>query len=68
MYGGMWPFDGNWNVGEHFTYWKASDFWITGLSVPDMYVDRIRFFLFGGVTVWSNPADIGNVSIYENMQ
>jgi hypothetical protein len=67
MYGGMWPFDGNWNVGEHFTYWKASDFWITGLSVPDMYVDRIRFFLFGGVTVWRNPADIGNVSIYENM-
>lgn len=67
MYGGIWPFDGNWNVGEHFTYWKASDFWITGLSVPDMYVDRIRFFLFGGVTVWSNPADIGNVSIYENM-
>lgn len=67
MYGGMWPFDGNWNVGEHFTYWKASDFWITGLSVPDMYVDRIRFFLFGGVTVWSNPTDIGNVSIYENM-
>lgn len=68
MYGGIWPFDGNWNVGEHFTYWKASDFWITGLSVPDMYVDRIRFFLFGGVTVWRNPADIGNVSIYENMQ
>lgn len=67
MYGGIWPFDGNWNVGEHFTYWKASDFWITGLSVPDMYVDRIRFFLFGGVTVWRNPADIGNVSIYENM-
>lgn len=67
MYGGIWPFDDNWNVGKHFTYWKASDFWITGLSVPDMYVDRIRFFLFGGVTVWRNPTDIGNVSIYDNM-
>lgn len=67
MFGGLWPFNGNWNVGKHFTYWKASDFWITGLSVPDMYVDRIRFFLFGGVTVWRNPSDIGNTTIYENM-
>lgn len=68
MYNGQWLFDGNWNVGKYFTYWKLSDFWITGLNVPDAYVDRIRFFLFGGVTVWSNPADIGNVTIYDNME
>lgn len=68
MYNGQWAFDGNWNVGKYFTYWKCSDFWIRGLAVPDMYVDRIRFFLFGGVTVWSDPAAIGNVTIYENME
>lgn len=68
MFNGQWEFDGNWNLGKYFTYWKCSDFWIKGLAVPDMYVDRIRFFLFGGVTVWSDPAAIGNVTIYENME
>ena len=61
-----WEFDGNWNVGDRFTYWKLSDFWVKGLNIPDMYVDKIRFFLFGGVTVWSAPEYIGNTSIYEN--
>lgn len=68
MFNGQWAFDGNWNIGKYFTYWKCSDFWIKGLAVPDMYVDRIRFFLFGGVTVWSDPAAIGNVTIYQNLE
>lgn len=62
----QWTFDGNWNVGKHFTYWKLSDFWVRGLNIPDMYVDKLRFFLYGGVTIWRNPEDIGNVSIYDN--
>lgn len=61
-----WNFDGNWNVGKHFTYWKLRDFWVSDLSTPDEYMDRLRFFLFGGVTVWSNPEEIGKVTIYEN--
>lgn len=65
-YNRQWAFNGDWNVAPKFTYWKLSDFWVKGLQVPDMYVDKIRFFLFGGVTVWRDPADIGNVSIYEN--
>lgn len=66
MFNGQWNFNGDWNVCNHFTYWKLSDFWISGLNVPDMYVDKLRFFLFGGVTVWRKPEEIGNVSIYEN--
>ena len=62
----FWEFDGDWNIGKHFTYWKLKDFWVKGLNVPDMYMDKLRFFLFGGVTIWRNPEDIGNVSIYEN--
>lgn len=65
-YGKQWNFDGNWNIGEHFTYWKLKDFWVKGLNIPDMYVDKLRFFLYGGVTVWRNPEDIGYISIYEN--
>lgn len=57
---------GNWNIGRHFTYWKLKDFWVKGLNIPDMYVDKLRFFLYGGVTVWRKPEDIGNVTIYEN--
>lgn len=67
-YNGAWDFDGDWNVCEHFTYWKLSDFWVKGLNLPDAYMDRLRFFLFGGVTVWRNPEDIGRVTIYENME
>ena len=62
----QWDFDGNWNVLPYFTYWKLRDFWIRSLNVPDAYVDRIRFFLFGGVTVWSKPEYIGHKTIYEN--
>ena len=67
MYGKYWNFDGNWNIGKHFTYWKLKDFWVSNLNVPDMYMDRLRFFLMGGVTVWRKPEDIGHVSIYDNI-
>lgn len=62
----QWKFDGNWNIGPYFTYWKLKDFWVTNLNVPDMYMDKLRFFLFGGVTVWRKPEYIGHVSIYDN--
>ena len=66
-YGRQWAaFDNNWNIGKHFTYWKLSEFWVKGLNIPDMYVDRLRFFLYGGVTVWRVPEEIGNISIYDN--
>lgn len=67
-YNQYWEFDGNWNIGKHYTYWKVSDFWVQGLNVPDMYMDRLRFFLFGGVTIWRKPEEIGHISIYENME
>ena len=63
----QWNFDGNWNVGKYFTYWKLKDFWVYNLNVPDMYMDKIRFFLFGGVTVWRKPEYIGKVSVYDNL-
>lgn len=66
MFDKQWSFNGNWNVGKHFTYWKLKDFWVYNLNVPDMYMDKLRFFLFGGVTVWRRPEDIGKVSVYDN--
>lgn len=62
----QWPFDGNWNIGKYFTYWRLKDFWVSDLQVPDLYMDKLRFFLFGGVTIWRKPEYIGKVSIYDN--
>lgn len=62
----QWDFNGNWNIGKYFTYWKLRDFWVYNLNVPDMYMDKIRFFLFGGVTVWRKPEYIGKINIYDN--
>ena len=67
MYNRNWAFDGDWTPCKYFTYWKLKDMWIKSLSIPDMYIDRIRLFLFEGVTIWKNPEDIGNVTIYENV-
>lgn len=65
-YDRQWMFDGNWNIGKYFTYWKLRDFWIRDINIPDMYIDQIRFFLLEGVTIWRKPEDIGKISIYEN--
>ena len=69
MFNRQWSFNGNWNVSKckYFSYWKLADFWVSNLSIPDMYVDRLRFFLYGGVTVWRDPAYIGHKGIYDNI-
>lgn len=64
-YNGYWEFE-TFNVMPVFSYWKCSEVITSNLSAPDEYMDEIRFFLMGGVTVWRRPEDIGNVSIYEN--
>lgn len=63
-----------WNVREsgltlmqHFTYWKASDIWVDDRQSSNNTVQNFitRIFL-NGVTVWSNPNEIGRVNIYDN--
>lgn len=61
----QWKFNGNWNVGKHFTFWKLRDYWSTN-QIPDRFSDQLRFLLYGGITVWSSPDDIGKVNIYDN--
>ena len=61
----QWKFDGNWCVGEHFTFWQLRDYWSTN-QIPDRFSDQLRFLLSGGITIWSSPDDIGKVSIYDN--
>lgn len=61
----QWEFDGDWNVGKHYTFWKLRDYWSTN-QIPDRFADQLRLLLYGGVTVWNDPDEIGKVSIYDN--
>jgi hypothetical protein len=59
--------DGNYQMMRHFTYWKASDIWINeGEGVNQDAQGDIQAAFERGVTVWSNPDEIGKVSIYDN--
>lgn len=52
---------------KHFTYWKASDIWINqGEGVNGDAQRDIQQAFENGVTIWSNPDEIGKVSIYDN--
>lgn len=61
-----------WNVDElclmkHFTYWKASDLWVYGKGESSDFAQQSIGNIFrNGVTVWSNPNEIGMVNPYDN--
>lgn len=64
-YNQMYDFKG-FNVGKKFTYWKASDLWMTAQNLPDAFVDEVRNYLLQGVTIWRKPEYINHSTIYEN--
>lgn len=52
---------------KHFTYWKASDIWVDDRQSSTNAVNKsIEAMFINGVTIWSNPDEIGRVSIYAN--
>lgn len=53
-------------VMEKFTYWKLKETYITEASCPESFKQVIRGIFEKGVTVWANPADIGNIDIADN--
>lgn len=57
-----------WQVMKHFTYWKARDIWISGrgITIEDA-TETIKNIFINGTTIWDNPSDVGNVSIYDNI-
>lgn len=55
------------NVMPKFSYWQASDLWLVSSSgVSETQQEIIKGILKQGTTVWRNPDDIGQVSIYDN--
>jgi len=57
----------NFMVMEKFTYWKLKETYITSSQCPESFKQVIRGIFEKGVTVWKNPADIGNIDIADNM-
>lgn len=56
----------NFRVMTKFSYWKLKESYIISARCPEEYRQTIRGILEKGVTVWSNPADIGTVDIGDN--
>ena len=55
-------------VMRHFTYWKCAEVWCSGNgNTLESAQGAIKDILIRGVTVWSNPEEIGRVSIYDNL-
>lgn len=55
-------------VMKHFTYWQVNDIWIKmrGESIEDAS-EMIKQIFMRGTTVWSDPAEVNAVSIYDNI-
>lgn len=50
-----------------FTYWQMRETYLNGGNVPESFKQTIRGIFEKGVTVWSNPADIGNIDMATNV-
>jgi hypothetical protein len=53
-------------VMSHFTYWKLKESYIVSAECPEVYKNTMRGIFEKGVTVWKNPADIGNIDTAVN--
>ena len=53
-------------VMDKFTYWKLKETYITGANIPEGFKQAFRGMFEKGITVWANPADIGNIDISAN--
>lgn len=63
-----WRFTG-WSVMKHFSYWKASDLWLTPQSsFAELGKDAVRGIINSGVTVWRRPEEIGTIPVTENWE
>lgn len=52
---------------KHFTYWKAKDCWVYDVcETSDLAQGVIAGIFRSGVTVWSDPTEIGRVNPYDN--
>lgn len=54
------------NLMRYFTFWKCSEVWLASDKITGKVASKFKEILSRGVTVWRDPATMGNVSIYDN--
>lgn len=52
---------------QHFTHWQAEDVWLTNNLAGNDALDTIRERLTDGVTIWSDPDEIGGDYLTANL-
>lgn len=52
---------------RHFTYWRADDVWLTNDIAPNAALDAIRDRFAAGVTIWTDPTEIGGDYLAANI-
>lgn len=52
---------------RHYTYWQAADVWLTNDIAPNDALDAIRERFATGVTIWSDPTEIGGDYLAANI-
>lgn len=52
---------------RHYTYWRADDVWLTNDIAPNDALDTIRARFTAGVTIWSDPTEIGGDYLTANI-
>ena len=53
-------------VMSKFTYWKLRETYIRASAMPESFKQTLRGIFEKGVTVWTNPDDIGNIDVADN--
>ena len=56
----------NFQVMTNFTYWKLKETYIISAKCPETYRQTLRGIFEKGVTVWSNPRNVGNINVDNN--
>lgn len=52
---------------RHFTFWRADDVWLTNGIAPNDALDAIRDRFAAGVTIWTDPTEIGGDYLAANI-